>query len=67
MYYGKREEVRMKQEELIEKVRAASADNRLSCERAHELSRELDVTLGEIGAICNDLNIRISKCQLGCF
>ncbi len=57
----------MKREELIEKVRAASAGNRLSCERAHELSRELDVTLGEIGAICNELKIRISSCQLGCF
>ena len=57
----------MNREELIEKVRGASAGNRLSCERAHELSRELDVTLGEIGAICNELKIRISSCQLGCF
>ncbi len=57
----------MKREELIEKVRAASDGNRLSCEQAHELSRELNVTLGEIGAICNELKIRISSCQLGCF
>ena len=57
----------MKREGLIEKVRAAAVKNRLSCEQAHELSRELDVTLGEIGALCNELNIKISSCQLGCF
>ncbi len=57
----------MRREELIEKIRAATVDNRLTCERAHELSQELQVELAEIGAICNQLGIRISQCQLGCF
>ncbi len=57
----------MRREELIEKIRAATANNRLSCERAHELSRELKVTLPEIGAVCNELSIKIAQCQLGCF
>jgi hypothetical protein len=57
----------MRREELIEKIREATVDNRLSCERAHELARELGVGLSEIGAACNELNVRISACQLGCF
>ncbi len=57
----------MTREELIDRIRRAAVDGRLTCERAHELSRELQVSLGEIGALCNELKIRISQCQLGCF
>jgi hypothetical protein len=54
-------------EVLREAVRKAAGENRLTCEKAHELGKELDVSLQEIGAICNELNIRIRECQLGCF
>ena len=54
-------------EVLREAVRKAAVENRLTCERAHELGKELDVSLQEIGAVCNELNIRIKACQLGCF
>jgi len=55
------------EEMLKEAVRNAAVENRLSCEKAHELGKELDVTLQEIGAVCNELNIKIKACQLGCF
>ena len=54
-------------ERLIEAVRNAAQDSRLSCERAHDLGRELDVPLRDIGAICNELKIKVTACQLGCF
>ncbi|MEK6743929.1 MAG: hypothetical protein AABZ15_09975 [Nitrospirota bacterium] len=54
-------------ETLIAAVTKASGDGRLTCEKAHALGRELDVPLKEIGAVCNELNIRIKDCQLGCF
>jgi len=54
-------------EVLQDAVRKAAVENRLTCERAHELGKELDVSLQEIGAVCNELNIRIKECQLGCF
>ncbi len=57
----------MTREELTDRIRAAARDNRLSCERAHDLAREVGVSLTEIGAVCNELGIRISQCQLGCF
>ncbi len=57
----------MTQEKIIEAIRSLSRDNRLSCEQAHILAKELNVSLGEIGALCNTLNIKISACQLGCF
>ena len=57
----------MVREQLIEAIKKASADNRLTCEKAHMLSAELKVTLQEIGVLCNELKIKISACQLGCF
>ena len=54
-------------ERLIAAVIQASVDGRLTCEKAHELGKELDVALNEIGAVCNELSIKIKDCQLGCF
>jgi hypothetical protein len=64
---GEEENMQGTKERIIEAVRTASVDHRLSCERAHELARELGVPLGEIGIACNELRIKITACQLGCF
>ncbi len=39
----------------------------LSCARAFEIHRQHDVPLADIGRICNENNIKIRACQLGCF
>ena len=57
----------MNDEKVINALRAASVDSRLSCERAHELAEELNISLRQIGALCNELAIKINSCQLGCF
>jgi hypothetical protein len=57
----------MTREKLRETVQEAAKGNRLSCEKAHEMTQTLHVSLQEIGSICNELNIKITACQLGCF
>lgn len=57
----------MSRDALREAVKIAAREDRLTCAKAHELEKELGVTLQEIGAVCNELNIRIKACQLGCF
>lgn len=57
----------MTRETIIEAIRAATANGRLSCEKAHELSGALGVSLKELGALCNELKIKIAACELGCF
>ncbi len=57
----------MTKEKLIDAIRSGTVDNRLSCEKAHELSAALRIPLREIGVLCNELKIKISTCQLGCF
>ena len=54
-------------ESLKDAVKKAAVDGRLTCEKAHELGKELKVPLRDIGEICNELKIRITACQLGCF
>ena len=54
-------------ESVRDAVRKAAVDGRLTCEKAHELGKELEVPLRDIGVICNELKIRITACQLGCF
>lgn len=60
-----------KEEELIKAVleRAEEIDGKkkLACAEAFELAQEFEVEVIEIGRICNRHNIRIRKCQLGCF
>ncbi len=57
----------MSREELVRAIRSAAVNNRLSCEAAHTLAKALRVSLKEIGELCNELKIKISACQLGCF
>jgi len=40
---------------------------KLSCAEALELAQEFEVEPADIGRICNRNNIKIHKCQLGCF
>jgi len=40
---------------------------RITCAEAFELAKKYETEIIEIGRICNQHNIRICKCQLGCF
>lgn len=52
---------------LVEAVKAASEDGRMSCGKAHELAAEMDVPLALVGRALDLLDIKITHCQLGCF
>ena len=63
-----------KKEELLKAIlkfsnNGQSSENkkRLMCIEAFELAQKYDVEIIEIGRICNQHNIKICKCQLGCF
>lgn len=57
----------MTREQLIEAVRKNAVNNRLTCERAQELAKELGVPPKELGEIANELGIKLMNCRLGCF
>ncbi len=59
------------QEELtkavLERSREVKGRRTLTCTTALELAAELGVKPVRIGCICNQENIRLGGCQLGCF
>ena len=56
-------------EQLVEAVlRSANGDReKLACAEAFALAKKYEVNIAEIGRICNQNNVKICKCQLGCF
>ena len=63
-----------KKEQLIEAVlksagsKQQSEDRKeLNCAEAFALAKRFKVNVIDIGHVCNQHNIRICKCQLGCF
>ncbi len=53
---------------LIETLKARTGDDRrLSCSDAFRIAHDLDVPPAVVGRVCNELQIKISDCQLGCF
>ena len=55
------------QKEIEKLVRRAAKDNRILCSGALAIAKSLGIPSREVGRIANELNIKISKCQLGCF
>jgi len=48
-------------------IRDSLVDGKLSCERAWEISRSLDIPKMAVSAVCEQLEIKIMPCQLGAF
>ncbi len=56
-----------KNEELKEKILAAAQNGRLACSEAFAIAAQLNCPRAEVGKMCNELEIKIAECQLGCF
>ena len=52
---------------VLKKAREVDGRKKLMCVEAFGLAKQFGVEIIEVGRICNQNNIRIHKCQLGCF
>ena len=57
----------MSREELKARIKAAAPEGRISCAAAMRLAEELVISRKDLGKILNELQIKITQCQLGCF
>ncbi len=57
----------MTDEEILEQVRPLTRDGKLRCADALELAARLQIKPARIGRLCNQHEIRVINCQLGCF
>ena len=52
---------------LIAAAREIDGKKKLSCQMAFDLAEKFSVSKKTLGQTCNDNNIKITNCQLGCF
>lgn len=57
----------MDQEQVKRHVEEEAREGRLTCEQARALAESLEVPYSEVGRACDELNVKIKACQLGCF
>ncbi len=56
------------QQELIkEEIRKRARDGKITCAQARRISEDLKIPYRQVGALINDLKIKIVNCDLGCF
>ncbi len=58
-------------EEIAAAVRQVAIEEEgrtiIRCAQAFALARKAGVSIAEVGAVCEELDVRITQCQLGCF
>ena len=52
---------------LVEEIKTSLTEGRLPCPVAFKVARKLDVRLALVGDKADELGIKVSNCQLGCF
>ncbi len=53
--------------QLRESIRALARDGKVPCKRLFELAAEAGASIGLIGRLCDEMDLRVAACQLGCF
>ncbi len=53
--------------ELEKKSKSSLVEGKLPCAIAFKIAKELKVSPNEVGEAANQLSVKISSCQLGCF
>ncbi len=54
-------------EEIAAKLKEAAKDGKIPCAMAFKIARENNLSTKEVGDMLNQLKIKITRCQLGCF
>jgi hypothetical protein len=57
----------MPQENIQARIKAAAPGGKIACVAAFRLAEELGLTRKDLGELLNELKIKITHCQLGCF
>ncbi len=54
---------------LLNEIKETASKNggKITCAQAWEIAEKYSITKKEIGEKINELKIKITKCQLGCF
>lgn len=56
-----------KKEKIKASLKESSVDGKISCPRARKIANDLSVPFREVGKTADELKIKITDCELGCF
>jgi hypothetical protein len=54
-------------DKVAEEIRKKAVNGRLPCPAARKIAQELSVSFREIGRTADQLEVKITDCELGCF
>ena len=57
----------MMNDKIAEEIRKKAVNDRLSCAAARKIAEELTVLYKEVGRTADELKVKITGCELGCF
>ncbi|MGE5416137.1 MAG: hypothetical protein ACM3UZ_05120 [Acidobacteriota bacterium] len=56
-----------KRDQIVEQLQKNAENGKISCTAARKMAEELKVSPRDVGAVCDELKIKIFSCELGCF
>jgi hypothetical protein len=54
-------------DKILKEIKQKAINGKLPCHTAREIAEKLAVSYKEVGRIADDLKIKITSCELGCF
>jgi hypothetical protein len=54
-------------DKITEEIKKRATGGKLNCAIARKIAEELGVSYKDVGKAADDLQIKITNCQLGCF
>jgi hypothetical protein len=55
------------QKKVEEMIMQQAVEGRIACAKARGIAKTLGLPIKTVGSIADDLHIKISQCELGCF
>jgi hypothetical protein len=55
------------EDKIKEEIQKKATDNRLPCAVARKIAIDLSVPFKEVGRAADELQVKITNCELGCF
>ncbi|NLJ71846.1 MAG: hypothetical protein GX333_02385 [Syntrophomonadaceae bacterium] len=57
----------MENRAVVAKLKEVATGGKISCTEARQLATDFKVKNAEVGKLCNENDIKIYGCELGCF
>jgi hypothetical protein len=54
-------------DKVVEEIKKKTINGKIPCPIARQIAKDLSVSYKEVGRIANELNVKITDCELGCF